>query len=141
MHANHCIPVGLVHLHQRLVAQDAGVVHENIDMAKCRQRVLKNAFPAFNAADVCHARDSRAAFFANARCHFFRGLLRIVVHDNRRALTRQQLRICTSKAGTRTGHYRYLTVQQTHFVTPLFGNTVVRRACAPTAHAVHERSR
>ena len=72
VHRNHCIPFGFSHVHKNAVAQNASVVHQNIEITKsfdCSIDETLCALPISNVVVVRHG-------FATHRNDFVDNLLR-----------------------------------------------------------------
>ena len=67
MHGEHRVPVGLFHVEDRLVAQDAGVVDQDVHAAERFERGRKQRFAAFDVCDRLRIGDRFAASSANLR--------------------------------------------------------------------------
>jgi hypothetical protein len=119
------VPQALVHLAQGLVAQDAGVVDQDVHLAEGVEGLLEDPLPALDGGDVVVARGGHAAGVADLLRHGVGHRLAFaaaisgpaqVVHQHLRALGGQRQRVLAPDAAPRAGHDRNLAVQQTHAV-------------------------
>ena len=61
VHLDHRVPLGLGHVDEHPVAQDAGVVDQHVELAEARDRLPDQALGAGEVADVVAVGDRLAA--------------------------------------------------------------------------------
>ena len=61
VHLDHRVPLVLLHVHEHAVAEDPGVVDEDVEAAEALDRRLHHAFGAGEVGDVLAVRDRLAA--------------------------------------------------------------------------------
>ncbi len=117
------VPFGFLHLRQGLVAQDAGVVDEDVGLAESVESALQDALAAGDGGDVVVVRHGGAAGRSNLLddgiCHVLAGPRAVsttpeIVDDHGGAGARQRERMLAADAAACTRHDRDLSVQQTH---------------------------
>ena len=129
MHPDHRVELRLLHLQQALVAQDAGVVHEDVDGAEVIHRRLDDPLRLIELADVAVVRDGFTArgfdllarlrgrvLAAPATVDVYAG----VVDDDLSAVRRKLHRDPATDAAPRTGDDGDPTIQKTHVVSSFF---------------------
>ena len=120
---DHRVPLGLVHVEAHLVAQDAGVVDEDVEPAEGVDGLADHALGAVPR------RDAVAVGFGPAtrgddlvddllrRCRvgpFAARAAAEVVHHHRRTFGREQQRVPAADAAPRAGDDRNLAVEEPH---------------------------
>ncbi len=118
MYTHHLIPVVLLHFQQRLVAQDARIVDQDVHAAEGIERCLQNRDAAGDAAHIGHRGDRPSSLSANFLDRGLCGRRGEVVHDHGGALLRQQARVTAAEAGPGTGDHRHFSIQQCHCSIP-----------------------
>ena len=123
MHGEHGVEVFLTHLHERAVAHNARVVHEDVDFS---ERVDGGPDDPFRAGEVRHRvvvgnglAPERLDLLAHLRRRVFLGPPPIeadsdVVDHDLGALAGHAQRELTSDAPPRAGHDRDASVEQSH---------------------------
>src|SRR5207302_924157 len=84
------VPLGLGHVHEHAVTEDAGVVHQHVEAAELRDRLLDHLLRAGEVADVTRVRNRLAARLAD-------------LVDDLRAMRGEHERILSSDASARPG--------------------------------------
>ncbi|MNO80364.1 hypothetical protein D3C76_715710 [compost metagenome] len=124
------VPVGVVHLVEGLVAQDAGVVHHHVDAAEGFDRAAHDVFPVGHRIVVGHR---GAAGGADFRHHavggggagaLAMGAAAEIVDHHLRAVAGEQQRMGASEAAAGAGDDHHLVVETqgiTHGCTPWQG--------------------
>ena len=132
------VPVGLLHAKGHLVPQDACVVHENVEGAIGRDRLVDQVGGSLPGADVVAVDhggptrgDDRVDNIVRRRAipAFPPHRSADVVDDDRRSLVRQEQRVLTADAATRTGDDRHLAVQQSHVASSLSAVSSISGPC------------
>src|SRR6185437_5087617 len=124
VHTDDVVPVGLVHVEGHLVAQDAGVVHQNVERTERVDRLIDDVLPAGPGADVVSVDDGFAAVLLD-QLHDLLGRVRVrgaftvqpcadVVDHDPSTLARQNQRLFAPDAASCTGDHRHLAVEQSH---------------------------
>ena len=125
--ADHRVEVGFGHLEEHAVAQDAGVVHEDVEAAEAVDRLLDQVLGSVPVGHVVVVGDGLAAVAANDLRHFLGGPLvgalapdraAQVVDDDLGTLLGEQQRLAPPDAVPGTGDDRDLPVDQTHSKHP-----------------------
>ena len=121
---DHVVPVGLVHVEGHLVAQDPGVVDQDVERAEGVDGLVDDVLAAGPRADVV-AVDGRVAALLLDQRHHFLGRVRVlralavqagadVVDDDPCALAGEDQCLFASDASSCAGDDRHLAVEQSH---------------------------
>jgi hypothetical protein len=122
------IPVSLFHIEDRFVAQDPGVIDENVQAAKAVDGRPKQRLSTLHGGDGIVVANRLPASFFDLRNNFIRNspgatpvdfTTQVIYHDIR-ALRRQMERNFPSDPPARTRYDRSLSVQNTHIPRPPF---------------------
>ena len=129
VHRNDRVPLVARHLHKGLVAQDARVVDQNVDAAEGVERALRDARSTLFGRHVVEVGHGLAARRSNLlRNHLGCGRARAhavtraakVVDDQQGAFARKLQRVAPTEAAAGTRYDRYLSIQQSHVLSPKF---------------------
>ena len=103
MHLDHRVPFRFHHVHQHAVAQNARVVHQNVQPAERFDRLIDHSFRAEKIGDVVGVHDRLAAGFLDRAHDFLRRRLiganavaagpQVVDHDLRAMFGQRQTRV------------------------------------------------
>ena len=105
VHIHHKVPVLLIRTGERLVTQNTGIVHNDMETTKGVYGVLHTLLTVFDAADA----GSRTATGALNLVHHSQScLLAHIVHDHISAEPSKELSVCTTKTGAGTRHQHSL---------------------------------
>src|SRR5215510_5986689 len=126
MHLDHRVPFLLVHVGEHAVAEDAGIVDENVELAEAIDRLLDHRLGPPSVADIMRIGDRLAAGLLDGVRHLAcrRGIAASavdagtdVVDNDLRSMRREQQRMLASKSpsGSRDDGYPTFT-QATHAV-------------------------
>ncbi len=123
VHAHDAVPLVLGHVHDDAVAQDAGVVHQHVQVTERVDGLLDEATGAVPVGDVLAVDDGLAAHGADVVDGLLGGggvgtatllvAAEIVDHDLG-ALAREQQRVLAPEPATRAGDDGDATLQCTH---------------------------
>src|SRR5262245_57139047 len=150
MDAKDCIPLVLCEIRERPVAQDSGVVHEDVEAAERRHGRLDECLRLVPVGDVVEARDRPAALLLDLAHDLGRRLLVIalarqaatdVVDDHRRAPGGEVERVCSPQPAARTRHDRDATLESSHQLALLSSRSNAIVGCSlPVSHTTLTRS-
>ena len=119
MHLDHRIPIGLGHGEHHAIAENAGVVDQDVERAERIDRLVDHALGAGEVADVVAVDDGVASHSGDLCGNVLRGrrirsgavgFAAEIVDDHLRAMTCEHERVFTPNAATRTGHDRDTTL-------------------------------
>ncbi len=124
MHLHHHVPVGFAGVGEGLVAQNAGVVHQDVDLAEAVDRRLEDRLAAFHGRDV-GAIGHRLAAIGDDLVHHGLGHRRgprrgavaraaEVIDDHRCAFLGEQFGVGAAQPAASPGDDRHLSIEQAH---------------------------
>jgi hypothetical protein len=120
MHLDHLVPIGLRRFGKGLVAQDAGIVDENIGAPEMLDSVVEDGLSAFEGGDVSAIGDRAATFGLDRPHHLLRhrqvGAGAVagpaeVIDDDRGPFAREQFRVGLAQPAARARDQRHLAVE------------------------------
>ena len=127
VHGDHCVPFGLFHVHEHAVAEDARVVHDDVEAAERVDRVLDEPAGALEVGDVLAVGD-RLSVGGLDLCDHLLGRRQVgalarerpaeVVHDHLRAGGGERERVRATDAAARAGDDCDLAAQIGHGAEP-----------------------
>ncbi len=121
------VPLLLRHVHQHPVAQDAGVVHEDVEIAERLDGRIDQPLTALPIGDAVAVGDGFPAHRLDLLGHRFGGRLVVatavggtpeVVHDHLRAFSGEQQRMLAANATSRAGDDGDPAFERSHAVLP-----------------------
>ena len=128
VHADHRVPVLLAHVEDHPVAQDAGVVDDDVELAEGVEGALDDALGALEVGDALAVGDGLAAHLLDLVDHLLgravvgaAGAVEVraeVVDDDLGAVLGHQQRLFAADAAARAGDDRNLPFEQTCHVMP-----------------------
>jgi|GEM_PF-3850608 len=111
------VPIGILHLVEALVAQDAGVVHHHIDTTESFQRVLHDLLAVGDRVVVGHCRTAGLADLLDhqigrrAAGAFTLSAAAQIIDQHLGTMTGEQQRMGAAEAATGAGHYYNLVFE------------------------------
>src|SRR5439155_7248217 len=123
VHIEHQVEVLLAHVEERLVAQDPGVVHHDVEPAELVQRAPDEPVSPFARGHAVVVRYGVSALALDLGDHLVRHLRTLaaavaiaaeIVHHDLGALAGEEQRVLAADAAARPGDDRDLALEQTH---------------------------
>ena len=123
MHPDDVVPLLLRHVENHAIAQDAGDVHEDIELAEFLDRLIDEALAAFDRRDVHVVGGGFAARRLDLLDDVIGRRLRFllpgdrdpeIVDDHRRTLRRQRSRYSAADTAPTAGDSGYFSVELAH---------------------------
>ena len=120
MHGDHRVPVLFIHVEDHAIAQDAGVVHHDVELAEIIDRAFDDALGSFEIGDAFEVGDRFAAGGADFLHHVFGGRARLpgavemsaeIIDDDFRAVLRHQQRFLATDTAACAGYHRNFAIQ------------------------------
>ncbi len=114
------VPVLFAHVEDHAVAQDAGVVDDDVELAEVVDRAIDDSFGSLEVGDALEVGDRLAAGGSDFLDHVLRRGARLpgavevtaeVIHDHLGAVLGQQQRLFAPDAAAGAGDYRNFACQ------------------------------
>ena len=114
VHAHDLVPVVLAEADEHAIAEDAGVVDDDVHVAEGPDRGIDDALGGIHPGDVVRVGDRLATALADLARHGHRGLVADVVDDDIRALGSEGERVDAPEAAAGSGDDYGASVTNTH---------------------------
>ncbi len=123
MHAHHVLEILDGHFQERAIAQDAGVVDQDVERTKVVDSALHHAPSGFGIGDIAEVRHRFPSGRANLFCHLLGGSGRSsapirrgaqIVHHHFSSARRQHHGVAPSHAIACTGNQSHPTIESNH---------------------------